>query len=770
MNDLLNMLLGLDSIRFGVEGVRFGWQHPWAGWVWALLIAASGVLGWWVYRRIPMHKGWRTTFSVVRALALLIVLVMLSGPALIESSRRVEPDWIMVLADRSASMDAADGPGGITRDAQLREALRRGWPAWSERAKRSRIVWLGFADGAFDLDATDQGVNLGAAEGGRTDLAGALEVALDRSAARSLAAIIVLSDGRSSSTLSAASWDRLRAQGAPVFTVALGATGQTQDLSVSASAPGRAFVDDAVPVAVRIDQVAQDGASVDAVARLIDQATGLVLDEREVVIENGSAEVTLLSTPKLAGEQLWRVEITSSVQDLVAENNQQDVVLEVLDEPLRVVYLDGTPRWEQRYLKNLLLREDSITSSSLLMAAHRRYTQEGDVALVALPGSPEEWAEIDVVVLGDVRPELLGDETMNQLRDHIATRGAGLVWIGGATATPHAYRGTPLAALLPFVTDGRSSTPVWEAPVTLARAEASDALGVMRLGDLPSEPWPDQLVDPATGWSRLWGVQRIGIDQLKPAAVPLAFALSESGDDPRGWPAIMTMRYGAGRVIYMATDETWRWRYGLGDLLFDRFWLPMIRMAGRQSLARLGTEAAVRIDPRQPIAGRPVSVEVRLLDQSLVDAADAVIELEFKRAGDPDSEPQRVNVRRRSEDDPTFLGTWIPSQPGTYQLEAATPLLAGVGLEQEVRVVRADDERRDPRPDHALLASLAERTGGRVVEPNELAALADEIPNREVVVASPPKVETLWDTPMMLIVLLGLLTLEWIGRRLFRLA
>lgn len=765
------MLFGLDAVRFGVEGVRFGWQHPWPGWVWALLIGGSGVLGWWVYRRVPMSKRWRATFSVVRAAALLVVLTMLSGPALIESSRRVEPDWIIVMADRSASMDAADGPGGITRDAQLREALRKGWPQWAQRAKHSRIVWLGFADGAFDLNASEAGVNLGTADGGRTDLAGALDAALDRAAARSLAGIVVLSDGRSSSSLSASSWERLRAQAAPVFTVALGATGQTQDLAVTASAPGRAFVDDAVPVAVRIDQVAQDGARIDATARLIDQDTGLVLDEREVHLEGGSAELTLLSTPKLAGEQRWRVEISTSVQDLVAENNQQDVVLEVLDEPLRVVYLDGTPRWEQRYLKNLLLREDSITSSALLMAPHRRYTQEGDVALIALPSSPEEWATIDVVVLGDVRPELLGDETMNQLREHVATRGAGLVWIGGAAATPHAYRGTPLAALLPFVTDGRGSTSVWDGPVTLARADAADALGVLRLGDRLREPWPAQLLDPATGWSRLWGVQRIGIDQLKPAAVPLAFAISESsGEDPQGWPAVMTMRFGAGRVIYMAADETWRWRYGLGDLLFDRFWLPMIRMAGRQSVARLGTEAAVRIDPRRPVAGRPVSVEVRLLDQSLVDAADAEVELAFTRTGDPDAEPERVEVRRRGTDDPTFLGTWIPSQPGTYQLSAATPLLAGVGLEQEVRVVRADDERRDPRPDHALLAKLAERTGGREVPTAEFAALADEIPNREVVVASPPKVETLWDTPLMLLVLIGLLTLEWVGRRLFRLA
>ncbi len=770
MNDLLNTLLGLDAVRFGVEGVRFGWQRPWPSWLWVVLIAGAAGVAWWVYRRLPMARRWRVVLGCVRGVTLVLVLVMLSGPALIESSRRVEPDWIMVLADRSASMEAADGPDGATRNEQLREALRAAWPQWSQRAERSRLVWLGFADGAFDLAASDQGVTLGDAAGVRTDLEAALDEALDRGAARSLAGIVVLSDGRSSSALSADSWDRLRAKGVPVFTVALGATGTTRDLAVTATAAARAFVDDAVPVQVRIDQVADAGEATPAVARLIDELTGRVLDERAISVDGGSVELTLLATPDRPGAQRWRVEIDAGEGDLVAENNTQELTVEVLDEPLRVVYLDGTPRWEHRYLKNLLLREDSITSSSLLLAARRRYTQEGNVAIAQLPNSPEEWADIDVVVLGDVRPELLGEETMNQLRDHIATRGAGLVWIGGSRATPHGYRGSPLAALLPFTLASQAQTPVWDDAVTLVRADASDALGVLRLGDTPSEPWPSQLSDPLTGWSRLWGVQKIAVDRLKPAAVPLAFAQGDSIVDARGWPVVMTMRYGAGRVVYLATDETWRWRYGLGDLLFDRFWLPIVRMAGRQSLARLGTEAALRIDPRQPVAGRAVSIELRLLDQALVDAAEGAVEFDLARSGEPDAEPQRVSVRRLGEDDPTFLGTWIPSEPGTYELKAATPLLAGVGLQREVRVVRADDERRDPRPDHALLASLAQRTGGRVVPTGELGALAEEIPNREVVVASPPKIQTLWDTPLMLVLLVVLLGAEWAGRRLLRLA
>ncbi len=785
LHEVLNTLLGLESIRFGEEGVRFGWQRPMPGWLWLVLIGLALTLAWWVYRRLPLRLGLKGALGGLRAAALVLVLVMVSGPALIESSRRVEPDWILVLVDRSSSLQAADGPGGVSRDEQLREALRAAWPAWSQRSERSELVWLGFADGAFDLrtvggaEASSVGLNLGEAAGGRTDLARALDTALDRTAARSVAGVVVISDGRSTSGVDAGVLDEVRARGIPIFSVPLGARGSTRDVTLTAEAPGRAFASDAVPVQVRLEQVADDAAASRSVmVRLLDEVTGEVLDEREVAIEGTRSSLTLVGTPAEAGVQRWRVEMDAGADDLVSENNSQQVQIDVLDEPLRVVYLDGTPRWEHRYLKNLLLREESITSSALLLAERRRYTQEGNIALVSLPASPEEWAEIDVVVLGDVQPELIGEETMAQLRDHVSSRGAGLVWIGGPTATPHAYRGTPLAALLPFATSSGQggAMPTWREPVTLMRTSGADALGVLRLGDTADEPWPAQLSDPMTGWSRLWGVQFIEPSLLKPAAVVLASAQaggSESSMDAA--PAVVTMRYGAGRVVYIATDETWRWRYGLGDLLFDRFWLPVIRMAGRQSVARLGAEASLAIDPRQPIAGRAATVELRLLDQALVDAAGLTVEVELLREAGAGQEASQqpgvmVTLRRPDQETPQLLGTWIADEPGVYRVRAVTPLLAGSGLDGQVRVVRADDEQRDPRPDHALLAELADRTGGRVVEADALASLPEEIPNREVVVASPPRVQTLWDTPLMLIVLITLLTAEWVVRRLLKLA
>ena len=96
--------------------------------------------------------------------------------------------------------------------------------------------------------------------------------------------------------------------------------------------------------------------------------------------------------------------------------------------------------------------------------------------------------------------------------------------------------------------------------------------------------------------------------------------------------------------------------------------------------------------------------------------------------------------------------------------------MAGLELSASVNVVLPEDELRRPQTDHAALAELAQATGGRVLMVDELADLPKILPNREVRLLGTPEVETLWDKPVALLLLLVLLSGEWIGRRLLRLA
>ncbi|MCZ2098361.1 MAG: hypothetical protein LC121_19245, partial [Anaerolineae bacterium] len=508
---------------------------------------------------------------------------------------------------------------------------------------------------------------------------------------------------------------------------------------------------------------------------LVDLDTGAVLDSgRAEFDESGRGTSSLRVRLDQPGRHRLSVRLVSGSEDLIADNNAQEIGVEVVERPLRALYIDGYPRWEQRYVKNLLMRERSIQSSSLLLSANRRYLQEGNVDVVALPRSVEEWAGYDVVIIGDLRPELLGEETLAQLREHVAERGAGLVFIAGPGALPQAWRSSPLADLIPVVLDSEAVMPSFDEPVTMTSTPAAEALGLLQLaGHAGGEPgWPVLLSDPNTGWSLLRWAQKIDRSRVKPGVVTLATLSPGSAGmtpaDSETWPGVLMMRYGAGASVYVATDETWRWRYGRGEDLPERFWVPMIRQLARASVARSQRSALLSVTPEEGLVGQPVRVLVELLDQSLIDARPGVV-----RAAVVAPDQARTDLQLEPQPDGRgrfFAAQWVPERPGRFEVRLSDPLIGSVEGSRSVRVGLPDDEWRRPETDHALLADLSERTGGEMLAPADLERLEELLPNRELTVSGEPEVQPLWDRPAVLVVLIVLLTLEWVGRRLIRLA
>jgi len=780
VNDLLRILFGLDELGFGQEGVYIGFARPLPAWAWVLVVLGAGAIAWWSYWRLDADRRARLALAALRALVLVLLAIIVSGPRLVRPNIVVEPDWVIVLVDRSESMRIRDvgDDERRTRDQQLDDLLDESWPMWSELADDRRVVWLGFDSGAFDLERDPDGaLRTGDPDGTRTSIANALDQAMRRAAARPVSAVVVLSDGRSVDGPSRQALRRLEAERIPVFTVPLGRPDPLADLSIDqVTAPRMAFVDDTIPVGVDLRRLGGDDWP-GAIVELLDRRTGIVLDDAPVEPAPGEIDATtvmLRVRPDDAGEQEWQVRVLTDQPDLVETNNVASIDIELVDRPLRVLYLDGYPRWDQRYVKNLLLREASIESASMLVAANRRYTQEGDRLLDAVPRSPEEWAEFDVVVLGDLNADLFSTEQLAQLREHVAVRGAGLLWIAGPGSTPDTWRGTPMADLIPFrMGTGLAGGAVdaHDVAVTMSRTPDAERLGLLGLGE-DGTSWPAALSDPRTGWSRLWYAQRIEDDALKPAAEVLARAHPVAQpDDPT--PLVISMRYGAGRVIYVGTDEIWRWRFGRGETLPERFWLPLIRLQGRESLARGGASAFLEATPDRGVVGEPVRLAVRILDESLLETRPKSVRVRIRLQDAPD-EP--VRELRLAPDESSreglgevFSGTWLAPAAGRYEIEVADAILAGMDLETEIEVLLSDDELRRPEADHALLVSLSTETGGLTLAPEALDGLPELLPRRRTEIAGEPDVETLWDRPIVLAALIILLGAEWMGRRLIRL-
>lgn len=800
MNELLMRLLRLEGVTLSDPSVSFGFERPLPAWAWAgVVIAAVGLAG-WSYWRLHGPAWARAALSAVRVSILLLLVMLLLGPRLVRREDLSENDWVLVLADRSASMSVRDAPGNAgpsSRDEQLRAALERSSSMWERLAKDRTLVWLGFDSGAYDLPAPAKAGSvpeLGEASGRRTAVGAALEQALARAAARPVAGIVVLSDGRSVDEPSRQTMRRLESERIAVVGVPLGSPDAVGDFAVrSVDAPRSAFISDVTPVRVEVDRAGDPAMPSEATVRLIDRDTGRVLDEKRVAFKPGDAgpgRVALSGRGDAEGSARWAVEVQSvGSTDLIAENNRADVNVAMIDRPLRVLYVDGYPRWEQRYLKNLLVREKSISCSTLILSPDKKFIQEGDVELEALPDSSERWAEFDAVILGDVSPEVFTRDQLAQLKEHVARRGGGLIWVAGPSFTPLAWFDTALADLLPFSKEAVDGTTL-AAPALMVPTPASDRLGLLRLSAAEEEnPWPAALASFDAGWSQLQWVQRIDPARLKPAAEVLATARTGAGPSA-GEPApiLLAMKYGAGRVIYNATDELWRWRYARGETLYERYWTPMIRLLGRDSLSRSGRSILVEASPAAAIIEQPVRVSVQLLDQSLVELGLGSVNVRLSRGGDPAAATDLV-LRPEGGPGPdgapggggggfgggasrTYATIWVPSEAGDFELEVTDSALAGrvdpAQLKSGVRVTLPDAELRNPQSNHGLLAKLAEKTGGAIVQPAALANLPDQLPNRKVRVVNETS-QPLWDTPLALLLSVLLLSLEWVGRRVIRL-
>lgn len=793
MSGWIDRIFGLTGLRPGDEGVRLEWAVEIPAWAWVLIAIAAAILAGWSYSRLLGPKSGRATMAVLRTLTILLIVLMLSGPRLVKQEERVERDWVAVLVDRSASMTIADAPdpGGLmqAREAQLVSALRASEEAWQSLAAERNVLWLGFDGNAFDLTPGPLGGPpdaLGAPEGRRTDIDRALEQTLRRLTARPAAGIVLLSDGRTSRPPDPSLVRRLQAERVPIIAVPLGSDLALADFAMrQAEAPGVAFVNDIVPVTAEVERFGGGEAPERAAVELVDSETGEVLDRREVEVSAGgeATRVTLTSRPSHAGAVRWVVRVVPEKPDLSRANNETTVRIDLVDRPIRVVYFDGYPRWEYRYLKNLLLREPSIRSSIMLLAAERRFLQEGTDPILSLPRTVEEWSAFDVIIMGDVRPELFSREQLEAMREVVSRRGGGLLWVGGPQATPARWRATPLADLLPFRAGGDDAADaalrLWPEPVTLERAPAAERLGLLQMSDPPEFEWPMALRDPGTGWSQLRWMQRIDAGVLKPTAEVLARAIpvSATRGSAESSAAVVTMRFGAGRSVYVATDETWRWRYGRGETLQERFWIPLVRLLARESLGRGGRPAILDVSPRNAQVEQPVRVSVRLIDQALLEARPQAISVRVReRSSGGSAGGQREVVLRLTPEslaggDPeVFSMLWTPSDPGSFELEPIDALLSGLGLSATLDVATVDDELRMPQTDHPLLQRLAAETEGRVLEPARLGEVAEVLPNRQIRVLGTPQIETLWDKPIVFTILMLLATLEWAGRRLMKLA
>jgi uncharacterized membrane protein len=772
-----------------------------APWIVVLIVLpVFAFVAWIGYARESMSSPMRFTLAGLRFAALALLFVVLVRPVLVQRQEKAYAPEVLVLLDDSASMrrkdsyagDAAarEKLGGFTGGAAALGATARldlvrgavGRELLPHLARHGYDVSLyAFSEGTARVNDADE---LGGSGAG-THLGDAVAQVLASNRGHYVTDVVVLSDGRQNGGMPMLEAGRAAgAAGVPVHTVVVGDTRPERNALIElVEAPRTALEGDEIALSVRVlgrglDDVQRTQVlfeELDPYARPDERAAGggtRLLGEQEVALSPAGERVVLVAPPGgLPGERRFRVSVPVLPGETIVDDNAVELSLNVTTAVLRVLYVDGYPRWEYRYLKNMLLRaDDKVQAQCYLLSATPDFPQESSRDLPPLTRVPTTREELldnyDVVILGDVDPYQIsldpaeGEAFLVALREFVEA-GGGLCFQAGEYHNPRDYRQTPLADVLPVVLDSTG----------ILAFEGDTRFEFKPRLENPMQPHEIARLHPDVATNRsLWedpnGLRGFywyaPVERAKPGAEVIArHPTLRNGATGENHPLLVSGYFPQGRTLYIAFDATWMWRYHYGDRYHERFWRNAIRWL---ALGRLKSgDRRYRLEtPRTSYhLDERVTLEARVLDEDFRPAEKPAQEVSWQG---PDGRPRTLQLAAVPERPGVFRGALQLDRPGLYRgwIDAEGERVASVDFE----VTLPSRETANPAPDPEALRLLASATGGRAVTLANLASLADEFPGdeeRREPISS--RLDDAWDRWATLLVALGVLSAEWILRK-----
>ena len=734
-------------------------------WLWVLIGVVSLAAIVLTYRRIFARSGRSLTWvlMVVRCLGVLVLLLALVKPSWTRFLERERLPALAVLLDDSQSMSLSHGPGNTSR---YRAACD--WLAAHARELGEHFEVQGFNLAGERIAVDDPAPEPGAET---TDLVRGLRVVGNRFRGRPAAGILLISDGRD--TTAREDYLAMRDQPVPVYCLGFqppaAAAGGVPDLAVvSVSAPGEVLVHNTVQIEVLVRK--DGGPAVDVPVQIERGGTRLATEQVKLSAGRADAIVRLSYTPAEAGDFVLAARVPTAPRELSARNNERLFRLRVEATPIRVLYIEGVLRTESLFLRDALERDPDVDLVALVRSAGP-HEAGGQGALMGRELiTAERLEKIDAVLLGDFEAGMLEDETYRVLRDWVAA-GGGLIVAGGYFSLGRdGLGGTALNEVL----------PVEPAETAIDQVEEPFVFSLTPEGRLhPVAAVTGDAARDAALWEALPKLGGIAaVRRARPGATVLARHPRRNPEEGAGYIVLASQPYGQGRAMVFTADTTWRWSRvarlkGRPDSLYTRFWSQVVRYLARRDAPEDRTALSVVTDAPEYERGRRVAVRVRRNPGVLIpgsDEGETTVEISVRS---PDGREAVLPVRQEAADPDGWSAPFFPDRGGRYRVTARLVRTDAEGQHERAArvtefIVRGSDlELEDSTTNPAALAQIARLSGG-------LYAALDDTSGVERLVASIPSARTvtrqkvtaeMWNSPLLFLVFLGLVTAEWIVRR-----
>jgi len=776
-------------------------------WLWTAVLAAAVLvpLAWLATR--PAAGRWTSIVPglVLRTLGITLVLLCLLEPQWVSSRAKRGANTLVLLADNSQGLQVKEENATLSRADEMKAMLAD-----------IRSLWLNTLSDEFQLrsyvfDRQLRRVQDFAAldfQGDRTSLGRALKEIRERFTGQPLAGVLLFTDGNATDV----------ANGLPdltglppIYPVVIGKPDHLRDIRLERTDVRQTAFDDS-PVTLRATVGAHraDGVRVEVkvaplalVNQPVDKTAAQEIPPPQVVrSQNGTvADATFRWHPSGTGVQFY--EVTAEPRGLAGNeattlNNRRRVLIDRGRPAYRIMYVGGRPNWEYKFLNRSLSDDPQLQMVGLIRVARRepkfefkghageaanplfrgfgraedetaRYDQPVMVRVAArdenelrggFPATPEELFAYDAIILDDIEASFFTHDQLELLRRFAAERGGGLLMLGGPDTFDHGgYAGTPLATALPLHLDRPAKAKPegeltwkltregWVEPWMRVRAVESDE--AERLASMPKF----QVMNP--------------LDSIKPGATALATVEDQAGHI---YPALVSQRYGAGRVACITVGDIWRWGMrGENDQPdVARFWRQLTRWLVTDAPPRI----SVQVEPAPD--GEGVRLHAVAKDRAFrpLDAARVTFTVtrhDEKPAPGPGPAFATVSLPGEPINDRPgeFVATLSLRDAGAYVVEADVFDNAGQSAGHAEAGWVSDplaEEFASLEPNRALLEEIARRTKGEVIAQTELDKFAERLPKRAAPIME-SRAWPLWQQSWVLLAVLGCFLAEWFLRR-----
>ena len=715
----------------------------------------------------PLTRGWKTCLIAVRSSVLVLLLFCLLRPVITTVQVSPQETYLGVLIDDSQSMSIADMGGGRSRHAAVEEEIFNG-SVLEELSGSFQIRSFRFDKQTQRIVGTDDLSEAGTA----SSISQALNYVSDQLNGLPLGGLVLISDGADNSDSDPViTAQDFGARQLPIFTIGVGQEEIPQDIGiVDVSAAKTVLEGTLYNVQVAITHHGYEGQEVELSIMDGDtrMASKTVIMGREGITRRFDLELT----PERQEIIVYDLNVELQSDEIIDENNSYSFLVDNTEKPsLDILYIEGHPRNEYKFIRRALEGDNSLRLATYLQTGPEKYYRQGIESPTELSGGfptdKETLYQYEAIILGDVEKSFFNADQLQMIEDFVAERGGGFLMSG---MVDEEFVGSPIANILPVtlveenflpshlrggIRRGQHPTGELFFPRLTNNGEFSPLL---RLASEDSENLSMWRLLP-----ELQGVYVTG--RVKPGASILMEHPSLQYQN-QALPILASQRYGSGRSVSFTTASSWRWQMMLpsADQSHEILWRQLIRWLAVSAPARI----SIDFDREFYNVGDEVNVTATVLNDGYEADNNATL---WMQTTNPLEQLVDLPMEWDIEQDGVYRASFVVEAEGVHSLLIDVASAAGVAAadSSEKRaafvVTPSLREYTNAELDSGLLTRIAQASGGRYFKLSGVGAMVDAIeftPNaysREVQI-------DLWDQPWLLALLILLLCLDWITRRM----